>query len=227
MTFPIRRSQSVKWQRIAPAPSCITSRRQSKVWHMVSFHAWQESIWVAHHCYCQIGPAVYSSITPSSLTVTGHHALYMNSDCDIDLFPQSFGTDMPPVCTRLTQKKHFLVFPLWLLVKTFQTLQSFVSVLSCVGLVVVFQSRGEMLLAAREHPTNECEFQDFAAFICCWVPINNGRQGLLVWPLNTEQLPPQKTTPPGTIVQFGAKRLKQGFSLSGGGGWFQFSSRPH
>lgn len=73
-----------------PAPSCSTSRSQSKVWHMVLFQAWQESGRKARHCYCQIGPAVYSSITASSLTVTGHHALYINSDCDIDLFPQSW-----------------------------------------------------------------------------------------------------------------------------------------
>lgn len=91
-------------------PSCTTSSRQSKVWHMVPFHAWQESVREAHHCYCQIGPAVYSSITPSSLTVTGHHVLYINSGCDIDLFPPSFDAEMHPVSTCFHKERPFSYF---------------------------------------------------------------------------------------------------------------------
>lgn len=93
-----------------PPPSRTTSSRQSKVWHMVPFHAWQESVREAHHCYCQIGPAVYSSITPSSLTVTGHHALYINSGCDIDLFPPCFDAEMRPVSTCFHKETPFSYF---------------------------------------------------------------------------------------------------------------------
>lgn len=138
-----------------PAPCCITPHRRSQVWHMVPFHAWQESVREAHHCYCQIGPAVYSSITPSSLTVTGHQVLYINSDCDIDLFPvfwcRNASSQHPFYQKKKKKERLFSVFSLWFLIKILQTLQSSVFVLSRVGLVVVFQPCAEMLLAARGH----------------------------------------------------------------------------
>lgn len=212
-----------------PAPRPID---RGKVRHMVPFHAWQESFREAHHCYCQIGPAVYSSITPSLLTVTGHHALYINSGCDIDLFPQFFGTEKHPVSTCFPKKKVPSSIFLMTLFKMLQTLHSFIFLLSHVG-GAVFQPRGEMLLAAREHLCILKSSVEPRTF--CWgMPINNGWQTaaprsahLTSQQRETRQ---KQTTPHDTRAQSNLVQRDQNkaFHFRGGGGvWFQFSSHPH
>lgn len=87
----------------APAASHRVARVKSDIWF--PFTPDKNLSGKCTTAIVEVGPAVYSSITPPSLTVTGRHVSYINSNCDIDLFPQSFDAKMPPVSICFTKKK--------------------------------------------------------------------------------------------------------------------------
>lgn len=198
-------------------PSCTTSGRQSKVWHMVPFHAWQESIREAHHCYCQIWPGVYSSITPSSLTVTSHHALYINSGCDIDLFPPSFSAQMHPVSTSFQKERLFSYFLHNFYSRPYKLCN--LSTLSCWtrGFSVSW-SEAVGSEGTSSYPKIECESQHFTVFA------TEGR----LFDLSQRETRQKDPTPPDTRAQSNSvqRDWNKAFYFPEGG-WVQFSSHPH